>query len=456
MAIKKKKAIGLYRLFLKYLAFFCFSIILLIFTLYMILIIGINSGFILPANYAEQTVRQISEQIADMEEFDETVIPFPCKYVLFDKNTKVLSSNMNQNEIAKAQEVWKNSAVYTNSWYTIIHRNDSVCIVSYDMYPHFSSPVLHKIIPNPEWCGIILFFIGFFTMAVVIAFAFGQKLRKELEPIMEATEAIKRQDLHFDVNATKIREFNTVLESIQDMSVALEDSLKHQWRMEKNRKMQISAITHDIKTPLTIIKGNTELLQESELSSEDKELLEYIHTGSDKIEKYLGLLMSAAKAEKDNEIKPQNFSVFTCIEELEMQTKAQCKAKNITLIAKKEALPEVFLGDKEIIVRAVSNILDNAVEYTPEQGEIEFKIGGNTEQLTFTVVDNGNGFSQDSLRFATQELYTERKERSGNHYGLGLFIAKSVAEKHNGELLLANKADGHGAVVTLVIRKINP
>lgn len=456
MAVKKQKAIGLYWLFLKYLAFFCFSTILLILMLYMILFIGINSGFILPANYAEQTVRQISEQIADMENFDETVIPFPCKYVLFDENIKVLSSNMSQKEIAKAQEVWKNSAVYTNEWYTIIHRENSVCIISYDMYPHFSSPLLHKIIPNPEWCGIILFFSVFFTIAVGIAFAFGRKLKRELEPIIEATEAIKRQELHFDASATRIREFNTVLDSIKDMSEALEASLKQQWSLEQHRKMQISAITHDIKTPLTIIKGNTELLQESEISIEDKELLEYIHASSDKIEKYLGLLMTAAKAEKDNEFKPEKFSVSICIEELEMQAKAQCKAKNIMLITKKEALPEIFFGDKELILRAVTNILDNAIEYTPEKEKIKFVIGGNAEQLTFTVVDHGNGFSQDSLRLATQEFYTERKERSGKHYGLGLFIAKSIAEKHNGELLLANKTDGSGAVVTLIIRKKNP
>lgn len=455
MAIKKQKAIGLYRQFLKYLTFFCISTVLLFLTLYMILVIGINSGFILPANYAEQTVRQLSEQLAVMEEFDEAIIPFPCKYVLFDETSTVLSSNMNQKEIAKAQEVWKNSAVYTNEWYMLIPRETSVCVISYDMYPHFSSPVLHNLIPNPEWCGIILFFVGFFTIAVGIAFAFGRKLKKELEPIMEATEAIKRQDLQFAVTATRIREFNTVLESIQDMNEALRDSLKQQWSLEQHRKMQISALTHDIKTPLTIIKGNTELLQEAELSPEDMELLEYIHASSDKIEKYLGLLMAAARAEKNDELKPENFSVAACIEELELQAKAQCKAKNIMLITQKEALPELFFGDKELILRAVTNILDNAIEYTPAFGKINFIICGDSNRLTFTVADSGKGFTADSLKFATQEFYTERKERSDRHYGLGLFIAKSVTEKHNGTLLLANRESNCGAVVTLVFGEMN-
>lgn len=452
MAIKKQKAIRLYWLFLKYLTVFCISTILLLVTLYAILLLGINSGAILPANYAEQAVRQIGEHIADMEEFDEAAIPFPCKYVLFDEYFHVLTSNMNLYEIEKAQDVMMNSTVYINEWYTMIHRKDSVCVISYDMYPHFSSPVLHKLLPNPQWCGIILFLVGFFAIAIVIALAFGRKLRQELEPIMEATASIKRQELHFDVHATRIQEFNTVLDSIQEMSTALEASLKQQWSLEQNRKMQISAITHDIKTPLTIIRGNTELLQESELCLEDKELLEYIQTSSDKIEKYLGLLIEATKAENGAVVKAELFSVGACIQELEVLAKSQCKAKNLVLMMHKETLPESFYGDKELIFRAVSNILENAIEYTPEHGEVEFIIAGTDEQLTFTVADNGAGFSEDSLRMATQEFYTERKERSGKHYGLGLFIAKTVAKRHNGELLLTNKADGLGAVVTLMIK----
>lgn len=455
MAIKQQKATGLYWLFLKYLAIFCFSTVLLILTLYAILLIGISSGFILPANYAEQSVRQIREQIADMEEFDETIIPFPCKYVLFDENTNVLAGNMNQQEIEKAQEVMTNSAFYTNEWYTIIHRKDSVCIISNDMYPHFSSPFLHKLLPNPQWCGIVLFFAGFFMIAMRIAYVFGRKLKKELEPIMEATEAIRKQELHFDIHATRIREFNTVLDSIQDMSKALEDSLKQQWKLEQNRKMQISAITHDIKTPLTIIRGNAELLQESSFSTENTELLEYIQTSSDKIESYLSLLIDATKAENGSEIKAEHFVVSTCIYELELLAKSHCKVKNINLTIQKDTIPESFYGDKELIFRAVSNILANAIEYTPELGEIEFLISGNSNQLAFTVADSGTGFTEDSLRQATQEFYTERKERSGKHYGLGLFIAKTVASKHNGGLLLANKEEGHGAVVTLIVKNLS-
>lgn len=445
------KDTGLYKLFLRYLAAFFFITIIWFVILVAIFGVGLWSGFILPANYSEWAIEQMEEKIAQSEEFDEVLIPYPCTYVLVDRDGNILSSNMTEKESENVQEAVKNTNVYSKEQYLVIERKDSFCIVNYDMYVHFASPVLNKWIQYPELLAIILFFIGFLAIAVMIAVSFGRKLKKELVPIIEAADSIRKQELQLYFKATRIREFNTVLNSIKDMKEALEEALKRQWSMEQHRKMQISAITHDIKTPLTIIKGNTELLQESEISPENRELLQYINMSSDKIEKYLELLMEAARTENNDEFKKENFSVDECISEIEMQAKAHCKAKNITLITKKETLPELFFGDMELIIRAVSNILDNAVEYTPEQGEIEFIITGNEDKMTFTVIDSGKGFSEKNLNCATEQFYTECEERSGHHYGLGLFIAKSVAQKHNGELLIENRQDGSGAVVTLVV-----
>lgn len=445
------KDTSLYKLFLRYLAeFFLFTIIWFI-VLVAIFGVGLWSGFILPANYGEWAIEQMEEKIAQSEEFDETLIPYPCTYVLVDIEGNILSSNMTEKESGKAQEAVKNTNLYSKERYLVIERKDSFCIVNYDMYVHFASPVINKWLPYPEVLMVILFFTGFLAIAVIIAVLFGRKLKKELVPIIEATDSIRKQELQLYFKATKIREFNTVLNSIKDMKKALEKSLKRQWSMEQNRKMQISAITHDIKTPLTIIKGNAELLQESKLLPEDKELLQYILISSNKIEKYIELLMETAKAESNDEIKKENFSVNECILEIEMQTKAYCKAQNITLFTKKENLPDSFYGDEELIIRAVSNILDNAVEYTPMQGQIEFTITGSEDKLVFRVADSGNGFSEKNLHCATEQFYTECEERSGKHYGLGLFIAKSVAIRHNGELLIENRQDGSGAVVTLIV-----
>ena len=73
------------------------------------------------------------------------------------------------------------------------------------------------------------------------------------------------------------------------------------------------------------------------------------------------------------------------------------------------------------------------------------------DKLVFRVTDSGTGFSDSALKYAARQFYTECEERSGKHYGLGLFIAARAAGQHGGSLVTANREDGNGAVVTLTV-----
>lgn len=454
MEIKSKKSRRLHMLFLRYLTVFCTLTILLIAVILFSFYYGMAKGAILPANYAEQAIEQVKEQIKDTQVFDESSIPYPCTYALFDQDDNLVSSNMSKKEIMKAKDSIFNNSKAPVSHYQLIHRDDGYCIIKYDLQAHFASPVLNKLFPMPELLAILLFLCVFLSMACVIALRFGKKLKAELSPLITATDAIKQQKLDFEISPTNIQEFNTVLNSIDEMKTALGASLKQQWDIEQKRKTQIAALAHDIKTPLTIVKGNTELLIEAELSEEDKELLEYIHASSDKIEQYLALLMSAAKAENPVDFNPEIFSVKDFISEIKLEATALCVEKNITLTTEIQDLPDTFYGDRVLLVSALSNILANAIEYSPVHGYVTFDISGSEGMLTFTITDNGKGFSSVSLKNATQQFYTEQEERSGKHYGMGLFIAESVAQKHGGKLVVANKVKGCGAVVTMIAKDI--
>lgn len=459
MAVSKgarRKTISLHKLFLQYLAVFSLTTILLAGVTLLCVEAGFRSGFVLPANYAERAVKGARDEIARSDAFDRTLIPFPCTYILFDFDGTIIESDMTSGEIERAVERIRKQLNHTG-WnaayqYAIIERSDSVCVVCYDIRAHFSSPVLHKWLLNPELLIPLVFLMLFLLNALVTAVRFGRRLKRELDPIVETVDKIASRELHFEKKLTGIRELNAVLDTIEEMGATLEESLKAQWEMEQNRRMQISAVTHDIKIPLTVVRGNAELLLEEDFSDEDRELLEGICAGSGKIEQYLGLLNEAAKAESTGQMRAECFSVAECIDEMERQAGAQCRRKGIVLNVKRKNLPQTFCGDRELLVRAVSNIFDNAVEYTPEQGEIAFSVEGCAGQLVFRVADSGKGFSDSGLRLAAGQFYTECQERSGKHYGLGLFIADMAARSHGGSLTLANKTDQTGAVVTLSIR----
>ncbi|WP_027398883.1 sensor histidine kinase [Anaerovorax odorimutans] len=450
MEIKQPKATSLYALFLRHLAAFCAIMVLIVIVLISSFYYALAKGIILPANYAEQALQKVENQLIESESFDQSLIPLSCTYVLFGRSGDVQSSNMSENEISRAKEYLSGNS---NGQFRLIQRSDgSSLVVKYDILAHFASPVLHKLFPEPEIMAIIISFACFIFIAVIIAFRFSKKLKTELAPIIKATDSIKQKDLYFNIVPTQIRELNTVLQSIDELKTALSDSLNQQWDIEQSKKTQISAIAHDIKTPLTIIKGNTELLLESELPQTDKDLLQYIQISSGRIENYIQLLMDTATVTDSAVFLKHPFPVQGFLLEIEEQAKALCNVKNIALCIEKSILPETFCGDESFISRAVLNILDNAVEYSSNGSAIKFKITGNKETLSFIVADSGKGFSAAGFKNATMEFFTERAERSGKHYGLGLYIAKSVAESHGGQLEIANRQDGHGAVVTLTIK----
>lgn len=451
MEVKHKKTSGLFALFLRYLSAFCGVNILFVFLLGFGFYYSLMHGILLPANYGEQMLKNNREALETSRPFNSALVPFTCTYALFDKNGAVLEGNMNQRDTALASQLLSGDSPAGHSTFFLIERSDSFCIVKYDLLAHFASPSLHRLFPKPELMLIPVFLGGFILSAVAAAVLFGRNLKQQLSPLIKATEAIKRQELTFDVSPGSIREFNRVLDSINSLKATLQASLEQQWQGEQNKRIQLAALTHDIKTPLTIIKGNTELILESELSQEPMELAAAIHSNAEKIEQYICLLMDAVTAENMGTLNYSDFSVSDLLEALVSQAKELCLTKNLGFTLKTDELPEHFQGDRLLIFRGLINIIDNAVEYSPPESEICLFAGEKNKMLSFTVTDCGRGFSQAALKQAPQQFYTEQAGRTGRHYGLGLFVSKSAAQKHGGSLILANRKDTSGASVTMTL-----
>lgn len=449
-----KKAVPLYRLFLKYLAIFCALIIAAITFVVFGFYFALGRGFILPANYSEQMIEKANEQLTQNEPFDSSLIPFTCTYTLFNENGDPEYSTMSAKDLDAAKKQLYEQTEQVDNKYIHIQRTDgSNLMIKYDVFAHFANPKLHAIFPKPELILLPLLFFLFIMIAIMIAMSFSKKLKRELSPILVATNSIKQMDLSFEVAPTRIGEFQTILQSIDELKGALSSSLKEQWDLEQRKNLQLSSLAHDIKTPLTIIKGNAELLLESELPLSDQELLQYIHTSTDTIENYINLLMITSTISDEAIGKKQEFCLAEFISEIQNQAKALCGLKNVSFTLNQEVLSDTFYGDIQNIKRAVLNILNNAVEHAPEKSNVSLRVLETASgQLSFVVTDCGAGFGAAALKNATTEFYTEQDERSGSHYGLGLYIAKKVAEEHHGTLTVENKANDQGAIVSLVLK----
>jgi len=267
------------------------------------------------------------------------------------------------------------------------------------------------------------------------------------ETLNVITRYIKEQNLQFTPEFTHIKEFDDVIDSLIEMRDALRSSLEAQWRLEKNKKEQIGALAHDIKIPITIIKGNAELLSLSIQNEEQAEYTKYILGAGNQIEQYISQLIYLSKTEESLTIHLEKAFIDKLTETLQKDISAYKGNKKITISFKKENLKKEAEIDWQLLHRALLNILTNAVDYTPEDGTVSVHAECDSDTLYFFVKDTGNGFSESGLKKATELFYMDDKARqSKGHYGMGLTFAKNAVNLHNGELTLGNTIEGGGEV----------
>ncbi|MCQ4936687.1 HAMP domain-containing sensor histidine kinase [Anaerotignum propionicum] len=453
MEIRKKKTISIYRLFLEHLIGLSIATIVFILALIVIISVSFQSGFILPANYTDIKINQLEETF--VESFDKSALPPYCSYVVINVNGDVSESNMTERELKKTKSyLLSGNKSYYDFYKEISQYNGNIIIIKYDILAHFRNPLLHKMIPYPELLMLFFLLVCIILFAVIAAAKFSKRLKQNLNSIIIATEKIGNQDLDFDIIPTQILEFNTVLNTIEDLKVALAASLKEQWDKEQQKKSQLSALAHDIKTPLTVIKGNAELLAESDSSKEDKEMISFIQSSSDTIEKYLELLMNVVN-NRSIHIDKNIISLTDFLHDVSTESVALCKTKRLAFMLNNTVKCDTIYADGALLKRAIINIIDNAVRYSQTNSEIDLTVSENGAYIMFYIADKGRGFSEESLKKATQEFFTEDTSRTNQHYGLGLSFAKAVAEIHQGTLELKNHIDTEGATVGIKISKVH-
>lgn len=447
----------LFFLFLKQVIGIATAVLLEIILFVGLFYMGLDIGVILPANYIENYLLQIEEKIVDEETGWRELIPEVCEYGLFDFEENYLEGNLSEPD---SLEEIRADRSYQNR-YKAIKREDGYVVIRYGVSAQFSNPVLHQYFPQPELLAIVLFWLVFLGIIIVNSLLFGRRLRKKLVPLLTEIEQIKKKELEPTENSSDIKEFNEVLQALGGMKEALAFSLKKEWETEQRRIENISALAHDIKTPLTVIKGNTELLQEETDKVELQEYAEVIHKNADKIEQYIRLLINETKGSgepKESSVTTvsnaeSRLSLAELIEAVKTQSKELCDTKQMPVIIEEQELcqPERRrVGNAERVERTVLNIVSNALEHTTQDAGICMYLAEENGRMCITVEDFGKGFSKEALFHATEQFYTEHKERSGEHYGLGLHFANAVAEELGGELRIENKEDGNGARVSLI------
>ncbi|KAB7705927.1 PAS domain-containing protein [Bacillus aerolatus] len=228
-------------------------------------------------------------------------------------------------------------------------------------------------------------------------------------------------------------------------------------KLEQMRKDFVANVSHELKTPITSIKGFTETLLDGAL--EDKEaltmFLNIILKESERMQTLVMDLLELSKIEqKGIALNMTRFAIDEIIEDMvpTLQNRLENKRIDLLLHLEKELWTE---GDADRLKQVFFNLMTNAILYTQEGGRVEIRAFGQDERVLVEVKDNGIGIASDELPRIFERFYRVDKARSRNSggTGLGLAIVKHIIEAHDGEIFVESKVN-EGTTFTVCLKKL--
>ena len=270
-------------------------------------------------------------------------------------------------------------------------------------------------------------------MTVVLTGFAGAFLAKvALNPVHEMIKTInliKAENLKLRLTLPRSKdEIHELAVTFNEMLNRLEDSFTTQRQFMQD-------ISHELKTPLAILKGELEVtLKRIRTSDEYATVLESSLEEVNRIARMVENLLTLARFDtKTITLELENIELEDFIEKIVEDIRGLALIKNISIITN---IPEgaILKADRVQIRRLLLNLLDNAIKYTPIKGVIEVKISSEKEFVTIVVNDNGIGIPSEELPHIFDRFYRVEKSRQGSGYGLGLSISKSIVEAHKGSI----------------------
>ena len=448
--IEKRRSSTLSGIFLRYVLVMLGLLLTLGICTVLIFNILVNIGGIYPANYAERKINEAYDRIQSADEVTEDIIPVLCHYVIFSADGEALRGNMPEDSVEIAWNAANHGSVSGNYFYKVIPRVDEYVVLQYSLTPQYQSAFLREHFIEPQNLMTIIVAVSGITIILLPSVSFGKKMKRKMKPVMNAVERIKKQDLEYKVSYSGVKEIDDCLSSIDEMRNALKDSLERQWKTEQEKNRQMSALAHDIKTPLTVIRGNAELLSEMEMTEEQEKYIDYITSSALQIQNYVQTLIEVTKSADGYQDRFEKIRIEDILGDIKKQTFGLSEVYDLKINWEEQYISETVSIVYDQVVRAVMNIIKNAAEHTPKGGTIYINIQEQSGKLTFTVEDTGSGFTKEALLHGTEQFFMDDTSRSGGaHYGIGLFSAKSIAEKHGGRVLLTNSEETGGAKVEI-------
>jgi len=290
---------------------------------------------------------------------------------------------------------------------------------------------------------IMMLLIISVVVGTVVSFMISRFPLKPLRRVIDAINRLAAGDFSARLNLTGVSSFN-------DLSTSFNRMAEELGSIEMLRSDFVDSFSHEFKTPIVSIKGFAEELKHDDIPPEQRqEYLDIIIHESSRLAQLATNVLNLSRVEKQAILASRTSfdlseQVRRCV--LLFESKWEERGLNLTV-----ELDEVLLeGDEELLSQVWLNLIDNAVKFTPEGGNVEIRLRRHENTAEFVIRDDGYGISEEAQRHIFDKFYQGDPSHSVAGNGLGLSIAMRVVTLHGGNLSCKSE-EGAGTEFTVVL-----
>ena len=295
--------------------------------------------------------------------------------------------------------------------------------------------------------GLILAGVFILLITISISLRFAETLIQPLRELKEFANELAHGNYNIKLKNKKIRN-----DEIGDLAQTFEHMATE---IDKTRRLKeefISSISHELRTPLTSIKGWSETLGYENITRDELDLgLGIIQDETERLIKLVEELLDFSRLSSDRiRLQVDIVDVEALAKGVVNQLKVKAIENNIKLLSKFEVADlNPIQGDKNRLRQVLINLIQNAIKFTPPEGEIDVIVSQDEEFTTIKVKDTGSGIKKENLEKVLDKFFQEDINKSGS--GLGLAISNEIVKLHGGKMKIESEKDV-GTTITFTLK----
>ncbi len=301
-------------------------------------------------------------------------------------------------------------------------------------------------------------------VSVLLAIYLSWIIIRPMKSLVESAEHVRQGNLETRAEIPEVYELGQLAKTYNQMLDRISEDMHNQTQLAENMRQFAADASHELRSPLSVFRNSVELLEKVSHQNDQKQVSEILNILRKEVDAMTGLvenLLLLARLDQPMEavaaiLHPEVIYPFPLLEEVYERSQLLAKGQLVEMVLPAGTVAPIW-ADREMLYRALNNIVENAITYTPPGKKITLSIESLDGKCCFIIVDQGCGIAPDQLPKIYERFYRsdESRNRQNPGTGLGLAIVAAIIHAHGGEIQVESKL-GDGTRFRLIFKQLDP